>query len=254
MSGHSKWATTKHKKAVIDSRRGKLFAKLIKNIEVAARMGGGDVSGNPTLYDAIQKAKKSSVPNDNIDRAVKRGSGAEAGGADYQTIMYEGYGPNGVALLIECLTDNKNRAAMEVRTAISRNGGNLADPGSVSYLFNRKGVVIVAKDQDGKEVTEDDVLEATLDAGAEEVNDIGDSFEVISEATDLVAVRTALQAAGVDYDSAEASFVPTMTVEVDESGAAKVFRLVEALEDLDDVQNVFGNFDVPDDVMAALDA
>lgn len=254
MSGHSKWATTKHKKAVIDSRRGKLFAKLIKNIEVAARMGGGDVSGNPTLYDAIQKAKKSSVPNDNIDRAVKRGSGAEAGGADYQTIMYEGYGPNGVALLIECLTDNKNRAAMEVRTAISRNGGNLADPGSVSYMFNRKGVVIVAKEQDGKQVEEDDVLEATLDAGAEEVNDIGDSYEVISEATDLVAVRTALQAAGIDYDSAEASFVPSMSVEVDQDGAAKVFRLVEALEDLDDVQNVFGNFDVPDDVMAALEA
>ncbi len=254
MSGHSKWATTKHKKAVIDARRGKLFAKLIKNIEVAARMGGGDPSGNPTLYDAIQKAKKSSVPNDNIDRAVKRGSGAEAGGAEYQTIMYEGYGPNGVALLIECLTDNKNRAAMEVRTAISRNGGNLADPGSVSYMFNRKGVVIVTKEQDGKQVQEDDVLEATLDAGAEEVNDIGEAFEVISEATDLVAVRTALQAAGIDYDSAEASFVPSMTVEVDETGATKVFRLVEALEDLDDVQNVFGNFDVPDDVMAALDA
>jgi len=254
MSGHSKWATTKHKKAVIDARRGKLFAKLIKNIEVAARMGGGDPAGNPTLYDAIQKAKKSSVPNDNIDRAVKRGSGAEAGGAEYQTIMYEGYGPNGVALLIECLTDNKNRAAMEVRTAISRNGGNLADPGSVSYMFNRKGVVIVAKDQDGKKVSEDDVLEATLDAGAEEVNDIGESYEVISEATDLVAVRTALQVAGLDYDSAEASFVPSMTVEVDETGATKVFRLVEALEDLDDVQNVFGNFDVPDDVMAALDA
>jgi YebC/PmpR family DNA-binding regulatory protein len=254
MSGHSKWATTKHKKAVIDARRGKMFAKLIKNIEVAARTGGGDPAGNPTLYDAIQKAKKSSVPNDNIDRAVKRGSGAEAGGADYQTIMYEGYGPNGVALLIECLTDNKNRAAMEVRTAISRNGGNLADPGSVSYMFNRKGVVIVPKDQEGKQVSEDDVLEATLDAGAEEVNDIGDSYEVISEATDLVAVRTALQAAGVDYDSAEASFVPSMTVEVDETGATKVFRLVEALEDLDDVQNVFGNFDVPDEVMASLDA
>ncbi|MGH3363973.1 MAG: YebC/PmpR family DNA-binding transcriptional regulator, partial [Nocardioidaceae bacterium] len=171
-----------------------------------------------------------------------------------QTIMYEGYGPNGVALLIECLTDNKNRAAMEVRTAISRNGGNLADPGSVSYMFNRKGVVIVPKDQEGKQVSEDDVLEATLDAGAEEVNDIGDSYEVMSEATDLVAVRTALQAAGVDYDSAEASFVPSMTVEVDETGATKVFRLVEALEDLDDVQNVFGNFDVPDEVMASLDA
>ena len=209
MSGHSKWATTKHKKAVIDARRGKMFAKLIKNIEVAARMGGGDPAGNPTLFDAIQKAKKSSVPNDNIDRAVKRGSGAEAGGADYQTIMYEGYGPNGVALLIECLTDNKNRAAMEVRTAMTRNGGSLADPGSVSYLFSRKGVVIVPQEQEGKQVGEDDVLEATLDAGAEEVNDLGEAFEVISEATDLVAVRTALQAAGVDYDSAEASFVPS---------------------------------------------
>ncbi|HET6625717.1 MAG TPA: YebC/PmpR family DNA-binding transcriptional regulator [Nocardioidaceae bacterium] len=254
MSGHSKWATTKHKKAVIDSRRAKLFAKLIKNIEVAARAGGGDLAGNPTLYDAVQKAKKSSVPNDNIDRAVKRGSGAESGGADYQTIMYEGYGPAGVAFLIECLTDNKNRAAMEVRTAMNRNGGSLADPGSVSYLFNRKGVVLVAKEQEGREVGEDDVLEATLDAGAEEVNDLGESFEVISEATDLVAVRTALQAAGVDYDSAEASFVPSMNVEVDEESAGKVFRLVDALEDLDDVQNVFGNFDVSDEVLESLDA
>jgi YebC/PmpR family DNA-binding regulatory protein len=254
MSGHSKWATTKHKKAVIDARRGKMFAKLIKNIEVAARLGGGDPTGNPTLYDAIQKAKKSSVPNDNIDRAVKRGSGAEAGGADYQTIMYEGYGPGGVALLIECLTDNKNRAAMEVRTATSRNGGSLADPGSVAYLFNRKGVVVLPKAQSDKEVSEDDVLEATLDAGAEEVNDLRDSFEVISEASDLIAVRTALQEAGLDYDSAEAQFVPSMEVTVDAEGAAKVMRLVEALEDLDDVQNVFGNFDIPDDVLEALDA
>src|SRR5215216_2525434 len=165
MSGHSKWATTKHKKAAVDARRGKLFAKLIKNIEVAARTGGGDPGGNPTLYDAIQKAKKSSVPNDNIDRAVKRGSGAETGGADYQTIMYEGYGPSGVALLIECLTDNKNRAAMEVRTAMTRNGGSLADPGSVSFLFNRKGVVLVPAAQEGRTVGEDDILEATLDAG-----------------------------------------------------------------------------------------
>jgi YebC/PmpR family DNA-binding regulatory protein len=254
MSGHSKWATTKHKKAVIDARRGKLFAKLIKNIEVAARMGGGDPTGNPTLYDAIQKAKKSSVPNDNIDRAVKRGSGAEAGGADYQTIMYEGYGPGGVALLIECLTDNRNRAAMEVRTATSRNGGTLADPGSVAYLFTRKGVVVLPKEQGSREITEDDVLEATLEAGAEEVNDLGDSFEVLSEATDLLAVRTAVQEAGLDYDSAEAQWVPSMEVTVDEDGAAKVMRLVEALEDLDDVQNVFGNFDIPDDVLEALDA
>jgi YebC/PmpR family DNA-binding regulatory protein len=184
MSGHSKWATTKHKKAVIDAKRGKMFAKLIKNIEVAARTGGGDPAGNPTLYDAIQKAKKSSVPNDNIDRAVKRGSGAETGGAEYQTITYEGYGPGGVAVLIECLTDNRNRAAAEVRTAMTRNGGTMADPGSVSYLFTRKGVVLVPGDGLG----EDDVLAAVLDAGAEEVNDLGDSFEVVSEAADLVDV------------------------------------------------------------------
>jgi YebC/PmpR family DNA-binding regulatory protein len=255
MSGHSKWATTKHKKAVVDARRGKLFAKLVKNIEVAARAGGGDPSGTPTLYDAIQKAKTTSVPNDNIDRAVKRGSGAESGGADYQTIMYEGYGPHGVAFLVECLTDNKNRAAMEVRTAMNRNGGSLADPGSVSYLFNRKGVVVVPRSQDDRQVSEDDVLEATLDAGAEEVNDLGDSFEVVSEATDLVAVRTALQVAGLDYDSAEASFVPSMNVELDdEKAAGAVLRLLDALEDLDDVQNVFGNFDVTDRVLESLDA
>ena len=253
MAGHSKWATTKHKKAVIDARRGKLFAKLIKNVEVAARMGGGDPTGNPTLYDAIQKAKKSSVPNDNIDRAVKRGSGAEAGGAEYQTIMYEGYGPNGVAMLIECLTDNKNRAAMEVRTAMTRNNGSLADPGSVSYLFGRKGVILVPQEQDGRQVTEDELLEATLEAGAEDVNDLGETFEIVTEASDLVQVRTALQAAGLDYDSAEASFVPSMQVELDADGAGKVFRLVEALEDLDDVQNVYANFDVSDEVMAQLD-
>ncbi|MFF5362208.1 YebC/PmpR family DNA-binding transcriptional regulator [Streptomyces scabiei] len=250
MSGHSKWATTKHKKAVIDAKRGKLFAKLIKNIEVAARMGGVDIEGNPTLYDAIQKAKKQSVPNKNIDSAVKRGGGLEAGGADYETIMYEGYGPNGVAVLIECLTDNRNRAASDVRVAMTRNGGSMADPGSVSYLFNRKGVVIVPKG----ELSEDDVLEVVLDAGAEEVNDLGESFEVLSEATDMVGVRTSLQEAGIDYDSAEANFVPTMQVELDEEGARKIFKLIDALEDSDDVQNVFANFDVSDDVMAKVDA
>jgi YebC/PmpR family DNA-binding regulatory protein len=245
MSGHSKWATTKHKKAVVDARRGKLFAKLIKNIEVAARTGGGDPAGNPTLYDAIQKAKKTSVPNDNIDRAVKRGSGAEAGGADWQTIMYEGYGPSGVAVLIECLTDNRNRAASEVRVAMTRNGGSMADPGSVSYLFTRKGIVLVSKEGH----SEDDVLTAVLDAGAEEVNDLGEMFEVVSEPTDLVAVRTALQEAGIDYESAEASFIPSVSVPLDEVGAGKVFRLIEALEDSDDVQNVWANFDVSDEVM-----
>jgi YebC/PmpR family DNA-binding regulatory protein len=249
MSGHSKWATTKHKKAIVDAKRGKMFAKLIKNIEVAARMGGGDPTGNPTLYDAIQKAKKSSVPNDNIDRAVKRGSGAEAGGADWQSITYEGYGPNGVAMLIECLTDNRNRAAADVRTAMTRNGGSLADPNSVAYLFNRKGVIVVGKEQDGKTFSEDDVMEAVLEAGADEVNDLGESFEVISEASDLVKVRTALQDAGIDYESADASFVPSMTVELDADGAGKIFRLIDALEDSDDVQNVYANFDVSDDVM-----
>lgn len=253
MSGHSKWATTKHKKAVVDAKRSKMNTKLIKNIEVAARMGGGDPAGNPTLFDAIQKAKKSSVTKDNIDRAVKRGSGAEAGGADYITIMYEGYGPNGVAILIECLTDNRNRAAMEVRTAMTRNGGSLADPGSVAYLFHRKGVVIVAADQDGRTVSEDDVLEAALDAGAEEVNDLDGSFEVVSDPSDLISVRTALQDAGLDYDSAEASFVPSMQVELDADGASKVLKLVDVLEDLDDVQNVFANFDISDEIMAALD-
>ncbi|HEY6425104.1 MAG TPA: YebC/PmpR family DNA-binding transcriptional regulator [Pseudonocardiaceae bacterium] len=249
MSGHSKWATTKHKKAVVDAKRGKLFAKLIKNVEVAARVGGGDPDGNPTLYDAIQKARKSSVPTDNIDRAVKRGSGADAGGAEYQTIMYEGYGPGGVALLVECLTDNRNRAASEVRTAMTRNGGTMADPGSVSFLFSRKGVVIVPQ-QSG--LAEDDVLVAVLDAGAEEVNDLGESFEVVSEPTDLVAVRTALQHAGIDYDSADASFLPSASTALDADTARKVFKLIDALEDCDDVQNVYANFDVPDDVLAVL--
>ena len=249
MSGHSKWATTKHKKAVVDARRGKLFAKLVKNVEVAARTGGADVAGNPTLYDAVQKAKKNSVPNDNIDRAVRRGAGLEAGGAHYETVTYEGYAPGGVAVLVECLTDNKNRAAADVRTALTRNGGTMADPGSVSYLFGRKGVVIVGK-ADG--VTEDDVLTAVLDAGAEEVNDLGESFEVVSEATDLVAVRSALQQAGIEYDSAEAAFLPSVEVPLDEDQAKRVFRLIEAIEDSDDVQDVYANYSVPDEVMEKL--
>ncbi|NYG57386.1 YebC/PmpR family DNA-binding regulatory protein [Nocardioides daedukensis] len=254
MSGHSKWATTKHKKAAIDAKRGKLFAKLIKNIEIAAKMGGPDLSGNPTLFDAVQKAKKQSVPNKNIDSAVKRGGGLEDGGVDYETIMYEVYGSAGVALLVECLTDNRNRAAMEVRTAVTRNGGTLADPGSVSRLFTRKGVVLVPKSQEDKTVEEDDVLEATLDAGAEDVNDHGDSWRVLSESGDVVAVRTALQDAGLDYDSAEVEFVASLDIPVDAEAATKIFKLVDALEDLDDVQNVFSNIDVPEDVMAELEA
>ena len=250
MSGHSKWATTKHKKAVIDGRRAKLFARLIKNIEVAARSGGPDVEGNPTLYDAMQKARKSSVPLDNIERAVKRGAGMEAGGVDYQTIMYEGYGPSGVAVLIECLTDNRNRSASEVRVAMSRNGGSMADPGSVAYLFHRKGVVIVSKSVG---VAEDALLMTVLDAGAEDLIDLGASFEVVSEPKDLVAVRTAVQGGGWDYESADATFLPSMSVDLDVEGAKKVFKLLEALEECDDVQNVFANFDVSDEVMAELD-
>ncbi|WP_406830766.1 YebC/PmpR family DNA-binding transcriptional regulator [Pedococcus sp. KACC 23699] len=249
MSGHSKWATTKHKKAAIDAKRGKLFAKLIKNIEVAARTGGGDVTGNPTLYDAIQKAKKTSVPNHNIDNAVKRGSGATAGGADWETITYEGYAPGGVAVLIECLTDNRNRAAAEVRTALTRNGGQLAEPGSVAYVFDRKGVVVVPKG----DLSEDDILEVVLEAGADEVNDLGDSFQIISEASDFVAVRKAVQDAGIDYDSAEASWVPNLQVPLDADGARKMIRVVEALEDSDDVQDVFANGDISDEVLAELE-
>ena len=250
MSGHSKWATTKHQKAVVDAKRSKLFAKLVKNIEVAARTGGGDLAGNPTLVAAVQKAKKSSVPIDNINRAVKRGSGQEAGGADYQAITYEGYGPGGIAVLVECLTDNRNRAASDVRVAFTRNGGQMADPGSVSYLFSRKGVVVVPKQG---ALSEDDILAAVLEAGADEVNDLGDVFEVISEATDLVPVRTALQSADIDYDSAESQFVPAMHIEVDVDGARRILRLIDALEDSDDVQNVFANFDASDEVLAALD-
>ncbi|MEI6406332.1 MAG: YebC/PmpR family DNA-binding transcriptional regulator [Actinomycetes bacterium] len=250
MSGHSKWATTKHKKAIIDSRRAKNFAKLIKAIEVAARSGGADIVGNPTLFDAIAKAKKSSMPADNIDRAVKRGAGLESGGADWQTIMYEGYGPAGVALMIECLTDSRNRAASEVRVAVTRNGGSMADPGSVAYMFNRKGVIIVAKSD--ATVTEDRILESVLDAGAEEVNDIGDSFEVVCAPSDLVQVRTALQGAGVDYESAESSFLASVSVPLDAEAALKVFHLIDCIEELDDVQNVYGNFEVSDEVMASL--
>ncbi|MCT1549129.1 YebC/PmpR family DNA-binding transcriptional regulator [Brevibacterium casei] len=250
MSGHSKWATTKHKKAAIDAKRGKLFAKLIKNIEVAARNGGPDPDGNPTLFDAIQKAKKNSVPADNINRAVKRGGGLDGEAVNYETIMYEGYAAGGVALLIECLTDNRNRAASEVRVAVTRNGGSMADPGSVSYNFNRKGVIVVPAEG----TDEDAIVEATLEAGAEEVNDEGETFEVISEATDLVAVRTALVDAGIDYDSAEASFVPGLKVSLDAATAAKVFKLIDALEDSDEVQNVYSNADVSDEVLAELDA
>jgi YebC/PmpR family DNA-binding regulatory protein len=249
MSGHSKWATTKHKKAVIDAKRGKLFAKLIKNIEVAARTGGADPGGNPTLYDAIQKARKNSVPVDNIERAVKRGGGIGGESVDYLEITYEAYGAAGVAILIECLTDNRNRSAADVKVAVTRNGGTLADVGSVSRIFDRKGVVELAKKQGTRELSEDDVLEATLDADPEDVIDEGDTFKVISDPNAVVEVRKAVQAAGFDYESAEVQFVPQYTQAIDSVEAAeKLFKLLDAIEDLDDVQNVYTNEDVPDEI------
>ncbi len=251
MSGHSKWATTKHKKAVIDGRRAKLFAKLIKNIEVAARMGGADLDGNPTLYDAVQKGRKSSLPNDNIERAIKRGAGLDGGAVDYQTIMYEGYGPNGVAILIECLTDNKNRAAADVRLAVTRNGGTMADPGSVSYQFSRKGVIVVERSET---TSEDSILEAVLEVGVDDIQDRGEQFIITTDPSQMVAVRTALQSSGIDYESADVEFISSMPVQTDIDTARKVIALIDALEDSDEVQNVYSNFDMSAEVAAALDA
>ncbi len=249
MAGHSKWATTKHKKAANDARRSKEWAKAIKAIEVAARIGGGDPAGNPTLDDMIRKAKKASVPNDNIERARKRGAGEEAGGSDWENITYEGYGPNGVAILIECLTDNRNRAATEVRTAMTKNGGNLGESGSVAYMFSRTGVVLVDKG----ELTEDDVLMAVLDAGAEEVNDLDEKFEVVCAPTDLQAVKKALEEAGINVDEAGQDFRASVEVSLDLEGAQKMIKLIEALEDADDVQEVYTNMDLSDEVIAALE-
>ena len=252
MSGHSKWATIKRKKAAIDSKRSKAFAKYIKAFEVAARNGGADPAGNPTLYDAITKAKKNSVPGDNIDRALKRASGTDANSSAWETIMYEGYGPGGVAFLIECLSDNRNRAASEVRVAVTRNGGTMADPGSVAYMFARKGVIIVRKEQHSRTVSEDSLLEQVLEVGAEEVNDLGENFEIVSAPADLVAIRKALESAGFDYESADISFQPSVTVPVDSTHAKEVIELVDAIEDLDDVQNVYANFDISEEVLASL--
>jgi YebC/PmpR family DNA-binding regulatory protein len=242
MSGHSKWATTKHKKAANDAKRSNLFAKLIKNIEVAAKIGGGDINGNPTLYDAVQKAKKLSVPNSNIDRAIKRGSGAIAGGVSYEQLTYEGYGPNGVAIMVECLTDNKNRASGDVRATMVRNGGTLADAGAVSYLFNRKGQIIVPVNSENGTVTEDNLLEILMDY-VDDIEQIDDVFEIITSPHNLIKTRNALQDANIEYDSAESSFVPTMTVKIDKDGFEKVTKLIDALDDLDDVQNVYSNFE-----------
>jgi YebC/PmpR family DNA-binding regulatory protein len=248
MSGHSKWATTKHKKAANDAKRAKLWAKLIRNIEVAARTGGADPDGNPTLYDAIYKARKSSVPNDNIDRAIKRGSGALGDNVDYQNILYEGYGPGGVAVLIECLTDNKNRTAAEVRSAFAKGGGNMADPGSVSYQFSRKGVIVVAGS------SEDALLEATLEFGVEDIDASAEGFVITCEASSMVDVRQALQHAGIDYESADVEFVSSLKVEANLDIADKIIKLVDVLEDLDDVQDVYTNMDISQETLEQLGA
>lgn len=251
MSGHSKWATTKHKKAAIDAKRAKAFAKYIKGIEVAARQGGADTAGNPALDLAVSKAKKNSVPNDNIDRAIKRGAGLTGEVIDYAEIFYEARGPQGSALYIECLTDNKNRAASEVRVAVTRNGGTMADPGSVTFMFERKGVAEVTKTEG---LTEDDVLMAVLDAGAEEVVEEDDTFEVVSEATDLASIRTALDEAGLEYNNDDPVFRANMKVDLDADGAAKFLRLADAVEALDDVQNVYSNAEISPEVLEQLEA
>jgi YebC/PmpR family DNA-binding regulatory protein len=245
MSGHSKWATIKHQKGAKDARRGKLFAKLIRAIEVAARSGGASPEGNPTLADAIQKAKDNSVPNDTIDRAVKRGAG-DLEGQQLDLVTYEGYGPGGVAMLVEALTDNRNRTASAVRHAFAKAGGNLAEAGSVAYLFNRKGQVVVPAEG----VDEDRVMEVALEAGAEDVESADDGFVVTTAPGDLRQVRAAFDRAGIAYQSAEVTMVPSMNVPLDREGAIKVLRLLDAIEDLDDTQDVFANFDIPDEIMA----
>lgn len=242
MSGHSKWHSIKHKKAAKDVKRGKLFGKLVKTIEIAAREGGGDPTGNASLGTAIQKAKDASVPADNIDRAIKRGTG-DLEGVTYEELWYEGYAPGGVALYVQCLTDNRNRAASDVRSTFTRNGGSLGEPGSVAYLFNQKGYLLVAG-------AEDDVMLAALEGGAEDVSASGDQWEIVTEPADLPAVRSALEEAGIEIESADVSWLPSVTIPVDASAAHKVLRLVDVLDDLDDVQEVYGNFDISDEVMA----
>ena len=249
MSGHSKWSTIKHKKGAADAKRGKLFARLIRGIEAAARDGGADPEGNPTLATAVQKAKDASVPKDNIERALKRAAGREGGGVDYETIYYEGYAPGGVALYVECLTDNRNRAANDVRAAFNKNGGSLAEPGAVNYLFSRTGVILV----DAEGVSEDDLLLAGLEAGITDVVLEGDTYRVTTEPGDVNAVRRALDDAGLPVRSSESTMLPSVNVPVADEGIARqVLRLVEALEDCDDVQEVYTNFDIPDQILEAV--
>lgn len=255
MSGHSKWATIKHKKGAQDAARGKLFAKLIRQVEVAAREGGGDPDSNPTLRTMYQKARDSSVPMDTIDRAVKRGTG-ELEGVRYESVSYEAYAPSGVAVIIETLTDNRNRTGSDVRAIFSKNGGSMAEPGAVAWQFERKGVIQVPKRvAKGPEITEDDMMMAALEAGAEDIGDGGDNWEITTAPGETGAVRDALEAAGIAIQSADVTLLATNTVPLDnESDAKKVLRLIDLLEDLDDVQNVYANFDIPDNILELVEA
>jgi YebC/PmpR family DNA-binding regulatory protein len=246
MSGHSKWATTKHRKGAVDAARAKVFAKLIRQIEVAAREGGSDMTANASLRTMFTKARDSSVPIDTIERAIKRGSG-ELEGVRYESISYEGYAPDGVAVMVECLSDNRNRTGAEIRNLFSRNGGAMAEPGSVSWQFERKGVIAVPRTYD-----EERILEVAMEVGAEDLTDEEERWMVTSAPSDLAAVRSALEEAGLEPGAAELTMVPTTTVEVtSEAEAKRVLRLIEALDDHDDVQNVYANFDIPDEIMAA---
>lgn len=249
MSGHSKWATIKHKKGAQDKARGKLFAKLIRQVEVAAREGGGDPETNPSLRAMFQKARDSSVPLDTIERAIKRGTG-ELEGVRYESINYEGYAPSGVAMIVECLSDNRNRTGSDVKSVFSKSGGSLAEPGAVAWQFSRKGVVILPKT-----VGEDDLMLIALDAGAEDLQDQGDTWQLTCEPSALGGLRAALEEAGIAFDSAELTLLSSTTVPLDNEGdAKKVLRLIDALEDLDDVQNVYANFDIPDHIIELVEA
>ena len=248
MSGHSKWHSIKHAKGAADAARGKVFARLARQIEVAARDGGSDMEGNPSLRAMVQKARDASMPKDNIERAIKRGTG-ELEGVTYENITYEGYATNGVAVYVETLSDNRNRTGSEIKNVFTRNGGSLSEPGAVAWQFERKGVLILDKSA----ATEDDLMLAALEAGADDIADLGDTWQVITPPSDLHVVRTALEEAGIVVTSADLTMLPTTTVELDETSKAKsVLRVIDALEEHDDVQNVYANFDIPDSVLQAV--
>jgi len=248
MSGHSKWSTIRHKKGAADARRGKIFTKLIKEIMVAARMGGGDINGNPRLRAAVAAAKSENMPKDNIDRAIKKGTG-DLEGVSYEEINYEGYAPGGVAVLVDVLTDNRNRAASEIRHIFSKNGGNLGEAGCVAWMFNKKGTIVFNKDA----VSEDRLMELALEAGAEDVQDQGEQYEVTTALENFNAVRTMFEEQGLNYEMAEIAMVPQTTVRIeDEKLAQQILRLMDALEDSDDVQHAYANFDIPDEIMNAI--